>query len=84
MSSRGTWQTTAPNSSGRCVNVAPTSRPPFEPPMMPRCAGEVTLRAMRSSAMAMKSSNAFWCFSRTAPWCHLGPNSPPPRMFAST
>jgi len=28
----GTWQTTAPNKSGRSTMLALTSRPPFEPP----------------------------------------------------
>ena len=34
MSSSGTWQTTARNSSGRCSITAPTSRPPLLPPWM--------------------------------------------------
>jgi hypothetical protein len=32
MSSSGTWQTIAPNSSGRWVSITPISRPPLEPP----------------------------------------------------
>ena len=40
------WHTTAPKSSGRCSKAAPTSSPPWLPPRMPRCRGEVTLRAI--------------------------------------
>ena len=32
MSATGTWQTTAPNRSGRWIMTAPTSRPPLLPP----------------------------------------------------
>ena len=39
MSSSGTPQTTARNSSGRCVSAAPTSRPPFERPEIASRAG---------------------------------------------
>jgi hypothetical protein len=56
MSSSGTWQTTAPNRSGRCVSMLPISRPPLLPPMDAEVRGAVILRAIRSSAMAMKSS----------------------------
>ena len=56
MSSRGTWQTIAPKRSGRRLCMLPIKRPPLLPPMMPRCAGDVTFRATRSSAIAMKSS----------------------------
>src|SRR4051812_13356414 len=37
MSISGTWQTTAPNNSGRCTITVETSSPPLEPPMMPSC-----------------------------------------------
>ena len=51
------------------------------PPMMPRWRGDVIFRATRSRATAAKSSK-FWCFP-SGRFCHAGPNSPPPRMFAS-
>ncbi len=41
-------------------------------------------RAIRSRATAEKSSKLWMCCSFTAPLCHEGPNSPPPRMFATT
>ena len=51
--------------------------------MIPRWRGEVIFRAMRSSATAAKSSKLWMCCSFTAALCQAGPNSPPPRMFAS-
>ena len=74
----------APNRSGRRTSMFPIRRPPLLPPWMPRCAGEVTLRRTRSSPTAMKSSYARYRFALSADWCHLGPNSPPPRMLATT
>ena len=41
MSSSGTAQTTALNSSGRWVIAAPTSRPPLEPPWIASRSGRV-------------------------------------------
>src|ERR1035438_3486752 len=48
MSSSGTWQTTARNRSGRCVIMAPMSRPPLEPPWMP--VREIMFRADSAGA----------------------------------
>ena len=42
--------------SGRRTSMLPIKRPPLLPPWVPRCGGEVTLRRMRSTATAMKSS----------------------------
>ncbi len=56
MSISGTWQTTAPNRSGRCTMLALTSRPPFDPPMTPSCLGVVMPRFTMSCATAWKSS----------------------------
>ncbi|MNS97825.1 hypothetical protein D3C72_1918530 [compost metagenome] len=70
--------------SGRWVSMAPMNRPPCEPPMIPRCGWLVMPRVIRSWATAWKSSWARWRFSCWAAWCHLGPNSPPPRVLAMT
>ncbi len=56
MSSSGTPQITAPNSSGYVVSMLPTSSPPLLRPSQPRRAGTVTPRATRSRATAAKSS----------------------------
>ena len=72
------------NRSGRCCSTAPTSRPPFEPPMMPSFAGEVYFSLTRYSATAMKSSNTFCFFSRLPALCHASPYSAPPRMLTVT
>ena len=52
--------------------------------MIPRCRGDVILRADSSRATAEKSSKLWMCLSLTAALCQAGPNSPPPRMLAST
>ncbi len=52
--------------------------------MMPRRRGEVTPRAMRSRPTEAKSSNVVWRFVFRPASCQAGPNSPPPRMLAST
>mmetsp|Transcript_83596 Transcript_83596/g.167421 ORF Transcript_83596/g.167421 Transcript_83596/m.167421 type:complete len:215 (-) Transcript_83596:1436-2080(-) len=86
MSSSGTWHTAAPkrlDATGR-VSMLPTMSPPLEPPITASFGGEVMLRAMRSAATASTSSYALNRFSLSAAWCHLGPYSPPPRMFATT
>ena len=44
MSSSGTWQTIALNRSGRCVNITPISRPPFDPPIAPSFSFDVIFR----------------------------------------
>ena len=56
MSSSGTWMTTAFQRSGCWVISTPISRPPLEPPMMPRRRGEVTLAGDQVLATAAKSS----------------------------
>ena len=60
----------------------PTSSPPFEPPWHPSVLVVHTPRLTRSSPTAIKSSYALFRFSCSAAWCHFGPYSPPPRMFA--
>src|SRR3712207_8342661 len=42
ISSRGTWQITARNKSGRCTKVAPTKRPPLLPAIIASFAGDET------------------------------------------
>ncbi len=59
MSSSGTPQMTARNSSGRWVSAAPTSSPPFERPEIASRAALVTFFAISYSAAAMKSSKTF-------------------------
>ena len=49
----------APNRSGRWVRQAPTSSPPFEPPLMASLGVEVIFSAISHSAQAIKSSNTF-------------------------
>ncbi len=71
-------------SSGRCSITAPTSRPPFEPPMMPSVCGEAYVSWTRYSAAAMKSSNTFCFFSNIPASCQASPYSLPPRMLAVT
>ena len=56
MSSSGTPQDTAPNSSGYRVSMLPTSSPPLEPPTQPSRSRDVTPREIRSFATAAKSS----------------------------
>ncbi len=58
--------------------------PPFDPPVTPSCAGVVTPRAIRSSAVANMSLNVF-CLCRRRPCSHQDePNSPPPRKWLRT
>ena len=84
MSSSGTPQDTAPNSSGYWVSMLPTSSPPLEPPTQPSRWRDVTPREIRSFATAAKSSYARCRLSCSAARCQAGPYSPPPRMFATT
>src|SRR5258706_186219 len=70
--------------SGRCCWAAPTSSPPFDPPMIPSFAGDVYFSFTRYSATAMKSSNTFCFFSRLPALCHASPYSAPPRMLTVT
>ena len=62
--------------SGRCVTAAPTSSPPFEPPLMASCSGVVQPSSTSSSAAAWKSSNTF-CLLLAA--CRRGASPRPPR-----
>ena len=63
MSSSGTAQMIARNSSGACVIIAPISNPPFDPPHAASLLGFVTLLSHRYFPAAMKSSKQFCFFS---------------------
>jgi hypothetical protein len=81
MSSSGTPHSTPANSSGACVIVAPTSKPPFERPPMARRSRVVQPFAISHSAAAMKSSKTR-CFASFVPAsCQASPYSPPPRRL---
>ena len=82
MSTSGTWQSTAPNRSGRCISTALTSSPPFEPPRMARREGCVNPCFTSSSAAAMKSSKTCCLFCNIPARCHSSPYSLPPRNTA--
>ena len=56
MSSNGTAQIAARHRSGRCVIVAPTSRPPFDPPRMASRSLDVRPLVTSQSAAAANSS----------------------------
>src|ERR1044071_1084743 len=83
MSSSGTSQITALNSSGPCVIAAPISSPPFEPPLIARCAGDVQPLDSSQRAAARKSSNTFCLASSMPALCHSSPYSPPPRRLGT-
>src|SRR5262245_28869627 len=81
MSITPTSGTQAPYRSGRCVMHAPTSRPPFEPPLIASRPVRVQPVPISHSAQAMKSSNTFCLLSRRPASYHSLPYSPPPRRF---
>ena len=83
MSMTPTWGTAAPNSSGRCSNVAPTSRPPFERPVIASLFGFVNFSRIRYSPAAAKSSKTFCLFVFMPASCQALPYSPPPRRFTT-
>src|SRR5271154_2775423 len=56
ISNNGAPHTMAPNRSGRCVIMAPISRPPFDPPWIASFDELVYLFWISHSAAAMKSS----------------------------
>ena len=59
----------APNSSGCCVMLAPTSRPPFERPLIPIRSSRVQPDAASQRAQAAKSSNTFCLFASRPASC---------------
>ena len=61
-----TCETTARIASGCCVMIAPISRPPFEPPMMPSLLVLEYFCSTTSCIAAKKSSNTF-CLWVSAP-----------------
>ena len=70
--------------SGRCVRAAPTSSPPFEPPVDGQPLARRAARSPTSqSAAAWKSSNTFCLLARRPAWCHASPCSSPPRRPAT-
>ena len=79
MSSSGAEQTTARYSAGRWVRAAPTSSPPFDPPMIASRSGWCHRRRRARSAAACRSSNTYCLCSRLPARCHCSPSSPPPR-----
>ena len=83
MSMTPTSATAAPTSSGCCVMLAPTSRPPFERPMIPIRSRRVHPDAASQRAQAAKSSKTFCLFASRPASCHSLPYSPPPRSDAT-
>ena len=66
------------------VIIAPINNPPLLPPCIASFPGRVYCSLLRYSAAAAKSSNTFCFLVRLPALCHSSPNSPPPRMFATT
>jgi hypothetical protein len=73
----------APKSSGCWVMLAPTSRPPFERPLIAILAGRVQPDAASQRAHAAKSSNTRCLLSRRPASCQAVPYSEPPRSDAT-
>src|SRR5947208_13223635 len=60
------------------------SRPPLLPPRIASFSGRVHFSLIKYSAEAAKSSKTFCFLVRFPALCHSSPNSPPPRIFATT
>ncbi len=82
MSSSGAEHTAAAHSPGCWVIVAPTSRPPLEPPETASWPAVVQRSAISWRPAAAKSSNTFCLRSRIPARCHCSPSSLPPRRLA--
>src|SRR4029453_14644445 len=76
--------TTALIKAGCWVIIAPIRRPPLLPPWIANFSGRVYPSLIRYSATAGKSSNTLCFFVRLPALRQSSPNSPPPRIFATT